>query len=40
MALHLPHGLRKAALGLADATVTLAILRWTWRGLADDAFGG
>ena len=36
----LPHGLRKAALSLADATVTLPILRWTWRGLADDAFGG
>ncbi|KKC31649.1 heparinase II/III family protein [Devosia psychrophila] len=40
MAPHLPHGLRKFALGIADATVTLPILRWTWRGLADDAFGG
>ena len=40
MAQLLPHGLRKLALGLADSTVTLPVLRWTWRGLADDAFGG
>lgn len=40
MALHLPHRLRQLAFGLADATVTLPILRWTWRGLADDAFAG
>ena len=40
MALNLPYRLRKAVLGLADASVTLPILRWTWRGLADDAFAG
>ena len=32
--------LRKLVLGLADVVVTLPILRWTWRGLADDAFAG
>ncbi len=36
----LPHPVRKLVLGLADAVVTLPILRWTWRGLADDAFAG
>lgn len=40
MALRPPHALRRLTLGLADAVVTLPILRWTWRGLADDAFGG
>ncbi|WP_224704127.1 heparinase II/III family protein [Devosia aquimaris] len=36
----LGHGLRRFAYGLADAVVTLPVLRWTWRGLADDAFAG
>jgi uncharacterized heparinase superfamily protein len=40
MALPLFHALRRIALGLADGIVTLPILRWTWRGLADDAFAG
>lgn len=31
---------RRFALGFADTVVTLPILRWTWRGLADDAFAG
>lgn len=29
---------RRATLRFADTIVTLPILRWTWRGLADDAF--
>ncbi|WP_375450835.1 heparinase II/III family protein [uncultured Devosia sp.] len=33
-------GARRLALGLADFVVTLPALRWTWRGLADDAFAG
>ena len=33
-------GVRRAGRGLADTLVTLPILRWTWRGLADDAFAG
>ncbi|WEK04220.1 MAG: heparinase II/III family protein [Candidatus Devosia phytovorans] len=40
MAPSLPHGLRKLALGIADSAVTMPVMRWTWRGLADDAFGG
>jgi len=40
MALPLPYALRRAALGAADTMVTLPVLRWTWRGLADDAFAG
>ncbi|HEY8576517.1 MAG TPA: heparinase II/III family protein [Devosia sp.] len=40
MAPRLPHAMRRAALGLADAMVTLPIARWTWRSLADDAFAG
>lgn len=32
--------LRRLFLGLADTVVTLPVLRWTWRGLADDAFAG
>lgn len=40
MAFAMPYALRKAMLGLADTAVTLPILRWTWRGLADDAFAG
>src|SRR6218665_1687363 len=40
MALPLPYALRRAALGVADTMVTLPVLRWTWRGLADDAFAG
>ena len=40
MALSPPYALRRLALGLADTVVTLPILRWTWRGLADDAFAG
>lgn len=30
--------LRGAALGAADAVVTWPVMRWTWRGLGDDAF--
>ncbi|MGB3335803.1 MAG: heparinase II/III family protein [Devosia sp.] len=40
MAPPLLHPLRRFALGIADTVVTLPILRWTWRGLADDAFAG
>ncbi len=40
MAPDLPHALRRHAFGVADRVVTLPILRWTWRGLADDAFAG
>ena len=40
MALPLLHALRRYAFGFADTVVTLPILRWTWRGLADDAFAG
>ncbi|MHA6730996.1 heparinase II/III family protein [Devosia sp. A369] len=40
MASGLSHAMRRHALGLADLVVTLPILRWTWRGLADDAFAG
>lgn len=40
MALALPFALRRFAFGFADTMVTLPILRWTWRGLADDAFAG
>jgi uncharacterized heparinase superfamily protein len=36
----LPQALKRVALGLSDTVVTLPILRWTWRGLADDAFAG
>jgi len=32
--------MRRLAFGLADTIVTLPILRWTWWGLADDAFAG
>lgn len=32
--------LQRLAYGFADTMVTLPILRWTWRGLADDAFAG
>ena len=31
---------RRFAYGFADTLVTMPILRWTWRGLADDAFAG
>lgn len=34
------HRVRHAALSVADAAVTLPILRWTWRGLADDDYAG
>jgi uncharacterized heparinase superfamily protein len=34
------HGLRRTGGRLADGLVTLPILRWTWRSLADDAFAG
>ena len=40
MAPPLLHALRRFAFGFADTVVTLPILRWTWRGLADDAFAG
>lgn len=36
----LGYAARRLAYGLADTFVTLPILRWTWRGLADDAFSG
>lgn len=38
MARSLAHSLRRLALGLADGVVTLPIMRWTWRGLADNAY--
>ncbi|MGV8853467.1 MAG: heparinase II/III family protein [Devosia sp.] len=31
---------RRFGVRLADTVITLPILRWTWRGLADDAFAG
>jgi len=31
---------RRLALGVADYILTMGLLRWTWRGLADDAFAG
>lgn len=31
---------RRFLLGAADSIVTLPLLRWTWTGLADDAFAG
>jgi uncharacterized heparinase superfamily protein len=34
------NGLRRSGGRLADRVVTLPILRWTWRSLADDAFAG
>ena len=34
------HKLQRAAYRFADASVTLPLLRWTWRSLADDAFAG
>lgn len=34
------HAVRRVAFGVADTIVTLPLLRWTWRGLADDAFAG
>ena len=34
------HKLQSAAYRFADASVTLPLLRWTWRSLADDAFAG
>lgn len=40
MLARLRHATRRFANGLADTLVTLPILRWTWRGLADDAFAG
>jgi uncharacterized heparinase superfamily protein len=40
MAGQLGFTLRRLLLGLADTVVTLPLLRWTWRGLADDAFAG
>ena len=33
-------GARRLALGLADYALTVPALRWTWTGLADDAFAG
>jgi uncharacterized heparinase superfamily protein len=33
-------GARRLALGVADYVVTLPALRWSWTGLADDAFAG
>lgn len=31
---------RRFSYGFADRVMTLPVLRWTWRGLADEAFGG
>ena len=36
----LPFALRRMALRLADTIITLPIVRWTWWGLADNAFAG
>lgn len=33
-------GARRLGLGLADHVVTMPALRWTWTGLADNAFAG
>src|SRR4051794_1985445 len=33
-------GTRRLALGVADHVLTLPALRWSWTGLADDAFAG
>ncbi len=33
-------GMRRLALGIADYVLTVPALRWTWTGLADDAFAG
>jgi uncharacterized heparinase superfamily protein len=33
-------GARRLALGMADYALTVPALRWTWTGLADDAFAG
>lgn len=33
-------GARRLALGVADYALTVPALRWTWTGLADDAFAG
>ena len=32
--------LRRLVCGVADAVVTLPVVRWTWRGMTDDAFVG
>ena len=40
MVSRLRFALRQFACRLADGVVTLPIVRWTWRGLADDAFAG
>ncbi|UJW84309.1 heparinase II/III family protein [Devosia sp. SL43] len=40
MLARLRYATRRFAYGFADTLVTLPILRWTWRGLADDAFAG
>lgn len=34
------YGLRRVSGRLADSLVTMPVLRWTWRSLADDAFAG
>lgn len=36
----LRHATRRMALNLADATATSPLLRWSWRRLADNSFGG
>ena len=40
MAGRLRYATRRLALNLADATATSPMLRWSWRRLADNAFGG
>ena len=34
------HSVRRIVYGLADTLVTLPIMAWTWRGMAEDAFAG
>ena len=36
----LPFALRRPALRFADTVMTLPVVRWTWWGLADNAFAG
>jgi uncharacterized heparinase superfamily protein len=40
MLARLRNAARRFGNSLADTLVTLPVLRWTWRGLADDAFAG
>ena len=40
MLMDIRHRLRRTGSRVADGLVTLPMLRWTWRSLADDAFSG